>query len=76
MSVPPPSKKMLGVTFNMTDPLERDLVIFVEQRTGNFSNLVKHLLFAWRYGYLDPTPKQKKRPSQTNEIRNSGIPFG
>lgn len=73
-----PSKKMLGVTFNMSDPLEREIYHFVENRTDNFSNLVKHLLFSWRYGYMeaDTESKQPQTTKETYEIRNSGIPFG
>lgn len=72
------SKKMLGVTFNMSDPLEREIVHFTEENTDNFSNLVKHLLFAWRYGYMevDIQCKQAQTTKETYEIRNSGIPFG
>lgn len=69
------SKKMLGVTFNMSDPLEQEIYHFVENRTDNFSALVKHLLFAWRYGYMEPASKKPQSSRETYEIQNSGIPF-
>lgn len=75
------SKKMLGVTFNIADPLEKDLYMYIHQKTDNFSQLVKHLLFAWRYGYQqaegNQVPSKSIEPAtQIKEIRNSGLPFG
>jgi hypothetical protein len=75
----PGSRKTLGVTFDMADPLERELYQFVERRTRHFSDLVKHLLFAWRHGYLNPEPPRERRTEKTDgrqEIRKSGLPFG
>lgn len=74
------SQKMLGVTFDVTDPIEKELYTYVHQKTNNFSQLVKHLLFAWRYGYQQGSDVHKtKAPDpivKKNEIRNSGLPFG
>lgn len=74
------SKKMLGVTFDVADPLEKELYIYVHQKTDNFSQLVKHLLFAWRHGYQLGSGGNKMKVSEPvvkkNEIRDSGLPFG
>lgn len=71
-----PSKKMLGVTFNMYDSMDKELYEYVERY--NFSELVKHLLFTWKYGYLDGGQEKKEVPSpgQKRDIQQSGIPFG
>jgi hypothetical protein len=70
-------KKIVTVSFDLTDPLERELLLFAERRTRHPDLLIKHLLFAWRQGWLraeatSPVPAENK--SQT--IRKSGIPFG
>ncbi|MBD1371209.1 hypothetical protein IC620_02400 [Hazenella sp. IB182357] len=72
------AKKMLGVTFHMSDPLDRELYHYVEEKSDNFSDLVKHLIFAWRHGYQIST-ESNGGPSeleQKKEIKNSGLPFG
>ncbi|SFX28658.1 hypothetical protein SAMN04487866_103157 [Thermoactinomyces sp. DSM 45891] len=74
------SQKMLTVTFDISDPLEKDLYMFIHQKTDNFGNLAKHLLFAWRHGYQkgsgNQSPKIADPITKKNEIRNSGLPFG
>jgi hypothetical protein len=70
-------RKTVIVSFDLTDPLERELLLFAERRTRHPDLLIKHLLFAWRQGWLkgesaSPAPVENK--SQT--IRKSGIPFG
>lgn len=78
-SSPGSSKKMLGVTFDVADPLEKELYMYVHQKTDNFSQLVKHLLFAWRYGYQQAGGNKTNTPDpviKKNEIQNSGLPFG
>jgi hypothetical protein len=57
--------------------MENDLFQFAQRKTGNFGDLVKHLLFAWRYGYLEPDGEWKtSQPDAAQVIRNSGLPFG
>jgi hypothetical protein len=70
-------KKTVGVSFDLSDPMEKDLFQFAQRKTGNFGDLVKHLLFAWRYGYLEPDGEwETSRPDAAQVIRNSGLPFG
>jgi hypothetical protein len=75
------AKKVKGVSFNLKDPRERNLLKMTKDH--NFSGLVKSLLFL----HFSGGDVQKKAPKATisigeavpaskNEIRNSGIPFG
>ncbi|MCS1350523.1 hypothetical protein [Mechercharimyces sp. CAU 1602] len=69
------------VGFNMSDPLERELLYFAEEKTTNFSGLVKHLLFTWREGKVEMNGAREDTASVTFEedpsedIRKSGLPF-
>jgi hypothetical protein len=70
-------KKTVGVSFDLSDPMEYDLFQYAHRKTDNFGNLVKHLLFAWRYGYLETDGRRETSPPDTAQvIRNSGLPFG
>ncbi|WP_124727778.1 hypothetical protein [Staphylospora marina] len=70
--------KSVWVTFDLTDPLERELYRFLERKTRNVGDLVKHLLFAWQNGWIDVEVPGRRRESGKNvqEIRSSGLPFG
>lgn len=43
------------VSFNTEDAIELELLQFADREDINFSGLVKHLLFAYRMGQLQPS---------------------
>jgi hypothetical protein len=71
--------KSVLVTFDLTDPLERELYRFLERKTQHAGDLVKHLLFAWQNGWIHvevPGQRRESGRSGAQEIRSSGLPFG
>ncbi|TCS95542.1 hypothetical protein [Hazenella coriacea] len=43
------------VSFNTEDAIELELLQFADREDINFSGLVKHLLFAYRMGQIQPS---------------------
>ncbi|PTM59410.1 hypothetical protein [Desmospora activa] len=67
-------KKMKTVTFDMSNPQERELFMVVERNPVHFSDWVKKLLFQQIYGRSEPTSESSQDHGEA--IRNSGLPFG